>query len=91
MLRNIIGLVVVLAIGGGLVYLGVFSYFDLAEWEELGARRRMHWAFALLYNTFGKWGPAAAFIGVGWVLVCYTLYRFIYHRNDGAAQPASQG
>ena len=90
-MRNLVGLVVVLAIGGGLVYLGIHSYFDLTDWEEMGGRRRMHWAYALLYNTFGKWGPATAFIAGGWTLICITLYKFI-HRNDGAEhQPASQG
>lgn len=89
MLRNLIGLLIVLALGGGLVALGVYSYFDLTEWEEMGGRRRMHWAYALLYNQFGVWGPAAALIGAGWALLCATLYQFI-HRNDRQRKAADQ-
>lgn len=88
MLRNIIGLIIVLAIGGGLVALGIHSYFDLSDWEETGGRRRMHWAYALLYREFGPWGPAVAFIGAGWALICVTLYKF-FNRADREA--ASHG
>lgn len=88
MLRNLVGLAIVLALGGGLVALGVYSYFDLAEWEELGGRRRMHWAYAFLYKQFGVWGPATAFIAGGWLLICVTVYKFI---NRDKAETASQG
>jgi hypothetical protein len=90
MTRNLIGLVIVLAMGGGFIALGIYSYLDLAAWEEMGGRKRMHWAYALLYHEFGKWGPAAAFISAGWALICYTLYRFIYHRNDPDTSQASE-
>jgi hypothetical protein len=93
MLRNLIGLAIVLAIGGGLVALGIYSYFDLAEWEDLGGRRRMHWAYATLYHAFGKWGPAAAFIAAGWLLICATLYKFIYREreSEGETPQPSEG
>jgi hypothetical protein len=49
----------------GLFFVGVAFYFyqDFTTMEQNGSSKKVHWAFAFLYNTYGKFGvvgPLAA-------------------------------
>ena len=57
---------------------GAMDYYqDLTNMELEDGTLEIHWLFAFLYNTFGKWGVVLPFVGLCGVMVVGGLQAII--------------
>jgi len=52
-------------------------YQDLTNMELEGSSMEIHWLFAFLYNTFGKWGVVLPFVGLCGVMIVGGLQAIV--------------
>lgn len=75
----------VILFGLAAIAIGVYEYYDLAEFELHGGTRRVHTVIKLLYETLGKWGVLGFFSIVGAVCLAHAGVKLVRKPRDEQA------
>ena len=77
--------IVIILFGLGAIALGVYEFYDLAEFEAHGGTRRVHSAIKLVYEAGGKYAVLGVFAGVGAIMAVFGTMRLFRRPRDQQA------